>query len=578
LGLERWAFTPVVPESFIQKQTRKALAELSPRQWLECLARYLLGVTMPSMTNCMRFDVAGLALVTVVAWLIVGWQPPASADENDALVEMVVGLLAEEDTEMRALAHEQIRSELPGENATKVFAAQLEKLSGEAKVGLISALAERGDPAAKSAILLELDSSEDAAVRSAALKALGFLGDPGDVALLIKFFVEGTKPEQAAAESSLVRLPDTEVTAAILAELENQPPPVQADMVEILTQRRATEALPMLIEMARGDIPLLRYVSMQALADLAGKEHLPELLQAVLKASPGKEREYAEKALASVCRRLDDPQAASAAVISASGDLSPRDQLALLPALGRIGGEPVLAVVQSSLAKEGPWRAAGVRAICNWPNASVADQLLELAQNAPSEGDRLAALRAFIRVAPTRDDRTNAERLKLLQTALDMATRDAERELVINRARTVLDIESLRFLAPFMDDPQFAQQACWSVVELAHHREVRDGHEDEFNAALDKVIAISADPTVIDRAQRYQRGETWYRPKQEKTRPDFAATVVIREGERAAPSQPLAAAGFAGNFADPLQLPLGIALCVLILAVIVVAFATGRTV
>ena len=45
-----------------------------------------------------------------------------------------------------------------------------------------------------------------------------------------------------------------------------------------------------------------------------------------------------------------------------------------------------------------------------------------------------------------------------------------------------------------------------------HHREIRDPHKAEFDAALDKVIRTSKDPVVVDRAGRYQRGETWVRP------------------------------------------------------------------
>ena len=64
-----------------------------------------------------------------------------------------------------------------------------------------------------------------------------------------------------------------------------------------------------------------------------------------------------------------------------------------------------------------------------------------------------------------------------------------------------------------VDQPQFAQLACETIVEIAHHREVRDPNKAEFDKALDKVIKTAKDPVVIDRAQRYQRGETWERPK-----------------------------------------------------------------
>jgi hypothetical protein len=71
----------------------------------------------------------------------------------------------------------------------------------------------------------------------------------------------------------------------------------------------------------------------------------------------------------------------------------------------------------------------------------------------------------------------------------------------------------LRFVLPYVAQSEFAQLACETVVELAHHREIRDPNKAEFDKALDKVIEVSKDEVVVDRAGRYKRGETWERPK-----------------------------------------------------------------
>jgi hypothetical protein len=74
-------------------------------------------------------------------------------------------------------------------------------------------------------------------------------------------------------------------------------------------------------------------------------------------------------------------------------------------------------------------------------------------------------------------------------------------------------VESVRFILPYLDQPPFAQLACETIVEIAHHREVRDPNKAEFDKVLDKVIETTKDAVVVDRAQRYKRGETWERPK-----------------------------------------------------------------
>ncbi len=60
----------------------------------------------------------------------------------------------------------------------------------------------------------------------------------------------------------------------------------------------------------------------------------------------------------------------------------------------------------------------------------------------------------------------------------------------------------------YMDKPELSQRACATVVELAHYRELRDPNKAEFDKALDKVIGICTDASLVDCAKRYQRGET----------------------------------------------------------------------
>ena len=71
----------------------------------------------------------------------------------------------------------------------------------------------------------------------------------------------------------------------------------------------------------------------------------------------------------------------------------------------------------------------------------------------------------------------------------------------------------MRFALPYVDQPKYANEACRTIVELAHDRKLRDDNKAEFHAALDKVIATTKDPVLIDRASRYKRGQTWVRPK-----------------------------------------------------------------
>ena len=441
-----------------------------------------------------------------------------AADEPvDELIQLVVNLLGDEDKDVRALALDQVRTEAKGQAATEQFAAQLPKLPADAQVGLLSALADRGDTAARPAVLDVMANSRAEAVRVAAIQALGFLGQADDCPTLVRWLEQASEAEKAAARASLIRLPGESAPSAIVAEMKKATPSLRASLITILAARRALDTIPDILSAALDPNPAVRAAAMTALGQLAGPEHIRGMVQGVLRAETGAERAAAEKAVMFVCSRIEQPDKRADPLLAAVDKLKPADRTIMLSTLGRVGGPGALTQVAAAIAsRDAGQHAAGLRALSNWPDASVAPQLIKLAKTDKHPGHRTTALRALIRVAPLPDGRSDIEKLELLQRAMAMSTRDAERNLALQRARAIRIPETLRFIVPYLDQPRYAQQACETVVELAHHRELREANKAEFHRALDKVMATSNDATVIDRAQRYKKGQTWVRPKTRK--------------------------------------------------------------
>ncbi len=436
---------------------------------------------------------------------------PAAEEASEDVVRAVVALLADEDKDVRALGLQQVREAAKGPAATKRFVAVLPTLAPEAQAGLLDALGERCDRTARPAVL-EMLKSRDMQVRAAATRALGPLGQASDAAVLASLLAASAGGEKTAARSSLVRLSGPTVNAAIAAALKEVPPGARAELIEVLVTRRAKDSVPSFLAAAEDPDAAVRAAALAALGQLAGPEHVANLVQLVLKAPKGPRRDAVEKTVMFVCARTADPDKRAGPVLAAVARLDAEQQTVLLPTLGRVGGQPALKIIEEAIA-DPRRREAGVQALCNWPDASVAPRLLDLAQTAGSPQHRAMALAALIRVAPLPDKRPDAQKLGLLRQAMTLATRDEERNLVLRRARAIRAIETLRFVAPYMDQPAFAQQACETVVELAHHRGLREPNKAEFDRALDAVIRISKDDVVIDRAKRYKKGQTWHAPE-----------------------------------------------------------------
>jgi hypothetical protein len=426
---------------------------------------------------------------------------------------MVLELINDPDKDVRALGFEQVRTAAPGAEATKQFAAALPKLSPEAQAGLITALADRKDPAAFPAVRTMIAKAQDESVRVAAIRAIGSLGNVDDICTLVHLTASPSKAVKAAAIDSLVRLPGKETALSIAAASDATAPEAHVILIHVLAKRRAREAVPHLLKAAVNDDAGVRKAAMAALGELAGSDSIPGMVQGVLKSKPGAERDAAERDVAEVCSRGDAKDQA-VPLLEAMSKLSTADQNALLPTVGRVGRPAVLKAVEAAIADADPARhEAGLRALCNWPDASVAPRLLELAKSDPHAEHRALTLKALIRVAPLADGRSNDERLALLKQVMSLCTRDDERLQVIKRASAIRSVESLRFIMPYIDQPAFAEQACETVVELAHHRDLRVPNEAEFNRALDKVLAVSKNATTRERATRYKKGQTWVRPK-----------------------------------------------------------------
>ena len=436
-----------------------------------------------------------------------------TAFAQDELVDLIIGLLKDRDKEVRALAYEQVRTEAKGEAATRKFAKFMRGAPPDTQVGLLRALADRGDRAASSAVR-ELFTSDQAQVRVAVIRALGKLGETADLPLMTKTLAAESPEEREAARRSLIVLAGEPISSGLAASMKRAPPPVRVVIMEILATRRAQVAVPELLKAAVDDDSSVRRGAMQALGQLARTEHIGAMAMAVLKATDGPERAAAEKAVMFVCSRSNKTKDRSTPLLAAMESLDKTERAVLMSTLGRVGGPQARAEIERWMADaDAKNREVGLRALCHWPDASISFRLLELARTAPDARHRRMALQALIRVAVLKDGRSDQRLLDFLRTAMVMCENKELQKRVLDRVKAVRTIHALQFVQPYVRDRVLGQQACLTVVELAHHSGLREAHRQAFHQVLDDVLEVSQDATVRDRAQRYKKGQTWVRPK-----------------------------------------------------------------
>jgi len=394
--------------------------------------------------------------------------------------------------------------DLPAGTNLGALMAKLPALPEVAQELVLHALSGRRDRAVTTA-LQTLAKFGPESVRKAAVRCLGSLGDAKAVPVLVDVLLAGDACS-GEARRSLSLLHGQGVEEAVITRMKAADDAGhKSTLIAVLQDRGSPGAAATLLEILGGSEERLRGVTLRALGRVGLPEHVPAMLQAMLK-TEGRERKDAEKAVIEACGRVAKGQDPVDPILKALGEASPADKAGILPLVGYVGGKNALQVVKGSLkSTDDGLRGAAVAAICNWPDDDSLPILEQLAGNAKDAGHRARAVQAYVRLAVERR-RADKEKLTMLRKAMELCDQDKERKLVLKRAVQVRRVAALRFVVPYLDQPELAGEAGRVVVYFAGRHEIVRPHKDEVKAALDKTLATAKDKWVQGQAKRLREG------------------------------------------------------------------------
>lgn len=421
------------------------------------------------------------------------------------IVPLVISALRDENRMVRTTARSCVRT-MEGSGVTEQIAGELSKTSPDEQMLLIGALADRGDAAALPAITAAARSTNPE-VRKAVLHAVGKLGDASFVGYLVKAAIEGTSSEEKnTAVNSLKLLRGKRVDDAIVQIMQNSLPSMRRQLIQVLTERNAVDAVPALFAEAAHQDRKVRQAAFKALGRLADEEHLPSLIKLLVKLEDDSSRREAERAVVAVSRKISQPSKQTDAVLAGLGGEKRVDvRCSLLRVLGGIANVNALRTLEETSKDTNPTvQDAAVRALIKWPNAAAAEVLLEIYCNAKSQIHRLLALRGFVRLLSLPvQGRSEEKTLELCRRAMQQAKSSAEQKLVLSGLSNVSDPEALAMVEPFLQVEEVRGEAATATIKIAGT--IIDTHGERAKKAMDKLLAVCNDEDLRKQAEEIVR-------------------------------------------------------------------------
>ena len=418
------------------------------------------------------------------------------ADQARA-TDTLLALLTDADADLSGAAGKFI-VEVPGEAATKAFAAALSSMKGPARIALIDALTARADVAAAPAVA-QLAAADDETLRIAAIQALAVLGDASCVPMLVKAASAGG-PVGGAATDTLNRLRGAGVGEAMAKLLDSPDPAFRAGIVGVLAARADTTMVPAMLKAARDKDANVRKAAVTGLAAVAGGKELGELVELFLAAKGDSERVGLERAVSAAAMRTDDLDDRSAPVVAALAKADAPSRATLVSLLGRFGGEKALEAVRGQLkSPDASVATEAVRALAAWPDDAPAADLLGIIKAADDRVRKVLAFRGYVRMANMPAQRSAAETTAMYRQALALATTPAEKKSVLAGLAGAHSADALKLVEGLLDDPALKAEAELACVQVAGN--ARGAAPDEARAALKRLSASTKNDAVRKRAQ-----------------------------------------------------------------------------
>jgi HEAT repeat protein len=381
--------------------------------------------------------------------------------------------------------------ELPGPEATRTLAAELDRIAPNRQAALAQVLADRGDASVLPA-LTKVARSGSGPARVAAVNAIEKAAGPAGVPVLIELAADPQPDLARAARTVLARLPGKDTDAAIVSRLAQATGKSQQVLIEAAGARHLADALPAIARAAGDSDPGVRSAAVSALGTLGSQQQLGELIQLLPKARNDRERDDIETALLAISSR--EGAAGVPVLLPLAQNPQPTHRVVGLHALAGAGGGEALAAVKKAVDDPDPTvQDEAVRSLSTWANnwpeeAGLPDTLLALARTGKKKTHQVLALRGYLQWIQGEKKLSDEARVARLKDVQPLLQSPEDKRAAIAAASSIPTADGLNLLLACAEDATVAEEACQAIASLAAKGDLKGATKETRTKALLTVL------------------------------------------------------------------------------------------
>ncbi|WP_029902577.1 DUF1080 domain-containing protein [Prevotella sp. 10(H)] len=260
--------------------------------------------------------------------------------------------------------------------------------------------------------------------------------------------------------------------------------------LELLAQRRYTEATAIVLKQLNADAPDVRTAAFKALKDVVSINDLDKLYSLLETAEPENTTLVQQAIARSIQSYPKEKQYET--VLARMNQTAKAKQYLYYPVLGATGDAKALTIIVERFnTEEGAAKDAAFQALYNWKDIDAADKLLVICKN---KSDILYFDRAINRYVQlvSNPELSGEKRASLLGNVLDIAHTDAQKKAILSQIGNTGSYPAMLRAGQYLDNEPLQQAAAHAVMNIALSNKQYTGKNVE--ELLNKVIEVLDNP------------------------------------------------------------------------------------